>query len=116
MKTLFTPLLAALGLFALATPVLAQVQSKAYAPEDLRELSYNDQVRVISLEYREQSAGRRIPDDQLRFYLDQINRSNWSFSRIKRDIGTSLGGGIGPAPGPGPGPDWGNGTIRCESD
>ncbi len=116
MKSLFTPLLAALCLFALATPALAQVQTKAYAPEDLRELSYNDQVRVISLEYQEQSRGRRIPDDQLRFYLDQVNRSNWSFSRIKRDIGTSLGGGIGPGPGPDPGPGWSNGSIRCESN
>lgn len=117
MKTLFTPLLAAFCLFALATPAPAQIQSKAYAPEDLRELSYNDQARVIGLEYQEQSGGRRIPDDQLRFYLDQVNRSNWSFSRIKQDIATSLGGGgIGPGPGPGPAPGWGNGTIRCESD
>ncbi|HEV8692999.1 MAG TPA: DUF3011 domain-containing protein [Lysobacter sp.] len=109
MRTLFKPLLAALCLFALSTPALAQIQQRAYAPEDLRELSYNDQVRVISLEYQEQSSGRRIPDDQLRFYLDQINRSNWTFSRIKEDIARSLGGSVGPGPGSGPG------YIRCES-
>jgi len=111
MKTLFKPLLAALCLLALSAPALAQpYQAKSYATEDLRTLSYQDQVRVISLEYQEQSGGRRIADDQLRFYLDQVNRSNWRFSDIKRDIAQSLGGNYGPGPGPGPG-----GTIRCES-
>ncbi|MCI4567758.1 DUF3011 domain-containing protein [Lysobacter sp. CFH 32150] len=90
----------------LAAPLVAQ--ERAYAPEDLRTLSYNDQVRVISLEYSEQSNGRRIPDDQLRFYIDQVNRSNWGFSQIKADIAKSLGGNTGPQPVPG-------GTIRCES-
>ena len=84
-------------------------QERTYAPEDLRTLSYNDQVRVISLEYSEQTNGRRIPDDQLRFYIDQVNRSNWGFSQIKADIAKSLGGSAGPQP-PVPG-----GTIRCES-
>lgn len=111
MLKLLKPLSLALCLAALAAPVqvLAQPQARAYAPENLRNLSYNDQVRVISLEYSEQSNGRRIPDDQLRFYIDQVNRSNWTFSRIKTDISQSLtgnGGGIGPQPG---------GTIRCES-
>lgn len=100
-------LLAALCALALSSPALAQIQSRAYAPDDLRELSYNDQARVIALEYQEQSGGRRIPDDQLRFYLDQINRSNWTFGRIKQDIAQSLGGSSGPG--------WGGGAIRCES-
>ena len=96
-------------LFAVPQPARGQVQTKAYAPEDLRYLSHNDQVRVISLEYSEQSRGRRIPDDQLRFYLDQVNRSDWGFSRIKQDIATSLGGGGG-------GWDPGNGgSVLCES-
>ncbi|MBF6025684.1 DUF3011 domain-containing protein [Lysobacter niastensis] len=89
---------------ALATPALSQ--QRAYAPENLRTLSQNDQVRVISLEYEEQSGGRRIPDDQLRFYLDQVNRSNWGFSQIKADIAQSLGGSPMPPQG---------GTVRCES-
>ena len=75
MKTLLKALLAALCLATLSAPVLAQFQPRAYAPDDLRELSYNDQVRVISREYEEQSGGRRIPDDQLRFYLDQVNQA-----------------------------------------
>lgn len=108
MKTLLKPLLAVLCLLALSAPAAAQYDTRAYAPEDLRTLSYNDQVRVISQEYRDQSGGRRIADDQLRFYLDQVNRSNWRFNDIKRDIARSLGGSTGPGPGPG-------GAIRCES-
>jgi len=103
MNKLLKPLLAVLCLAALSA--VAPAQERAYAPEDLRILSYDDQVRVISLEYSEQSYGRRIPDDQLRFYLDQVNRSNWGFGQIKADIAQSLGGGGAP-----PG-----GTIRCES-
>lgn len=97
------PWLLALCLAVLAFPAAAQ--QRAYAPEDLRSLSYQDQVRVISMEYEEQSRGRRIPDDQLQFYLDQVNRSNWRFSQIKADIAVSLGGS------PPTSPD----TVVCES-
>lgn len=89
----------------------AQVGTRAYAPENLRTLSAQDQTRVISLEYSEQSRGRRIPDDQLRFYLDQVNRSNWTFSRIRQDIAQSLGGSGG---GWNPGPS-GGGQVVCQS-
>jgi hypothetical protein len=106
-------MLVVLGLLiAVPSPAQAQMQGKAYAPENLRSLSRPDQERVISLEYSEQSRGRRIPDDQLRFYIDQVNRSNWGFSRIKQDIASSLGGGGGWNPGPTPGP----GSVLCESD
>ena len=98
-----------LGLVASGS-VFAQAQTRAYAPENLRTLSVSDQTRVISLEYSEQSGGRRIPDDQLRFYLDQVNRSNWTFSRIKTDIAQSLGGSGGPRP-----PTPPSGQITCES-
>ena len=103
------------GIGFVSTPAHAQFSTRAYAPENLRTLSQQDQVRVISLEYSEQSRGRRIPDDQLRFYLDQVNRSNWTFSRIKQDIAQSIGGSGG---GWNPEPTYpGNGdTIRCESD
>ncbi|MFC5570563.1 DUF3011 domain-containing protein [Lysobacter yangpyeongensis] len=110
MKALLKSLLAAFCLLALSTPTLAQVSSRAYAPEQLRGLSREDQARVIRLEYREQSGGREIADDQLRFYLDQVNRSNWGFSDIKRDIAQSLAGVGGPGPWPGNGQ-----AIRCES-
>ncbi|QSX78518.1 DUF3011 domain-containing protein [Lysobacter solisilvae] len=106
MKNLYKPLLAALCLIALAAPAAAQVRPKAYAPENLHSLPIPDQERVIALEYEEQSGGQRIPDDQMRFYLDQVNRSNWGFSRIKTDIAQSLGGVEGSDPGA---------SMRCES-
>ena len=101
-------LLLALLLGCMAAGALAQVQTRAYAPENLRTLSVADQTRVIRLEYSEQSRGRSIPDDQLRFYLDQVNRSNWGFSRIKSDIAKSLSGGATPPP-------VGGQTLLCES-
>lgn len=104
------------GLSALALPAHAQVGARAYAPEDLWTLNTADQTRVISLEYREQSSGRTIPNDQLRFYLDQVRQSRWTFSKVKQDIAKSLGNQGGWNPGPGPGPNPGVQTIRCESN
>jgi hypothetical protein len=116
-RHLLTPALLSALAFALAAPVLpqqahAQVGARAYAPENLWTLSTADQTRVISLEYREQSSGRTIPNDQLRFYLDQVRLSRWTFSQVKRDIAQSLGntGGGWRPPGPGPG-----NAILCES-
>lgn len=78
-----------LGIYSI--PTYAQsVNSKAYAPENMSDLSNPERVRVIEKEYYEQSSGRDIPDDQLEFYLDSIE-SGWTFSRIKNDIATSLG-------------------------
>ncbi len=115
-RTLSPALLFALA-FAVASPVLpqpaqAQVGTRAYAPEDLWTLNVADQTRVISQEYREQSSGRQIPNDQLRFYLDQVRLSRWTFSKVKQDIAKSLGGNTGPLP---PTPPTGQ-TIRCESN
>lgn len=111
MLRFLTTLIVALMLLAANSPQARAQQTRAYAPENLRSLPHNDQVRVIDLEYAEQSGGRRIPDDQLRFYIDQVNRSNWGFSRIKQDIAQSLGGsGGGWNPGPQPG-----GSVVCES-
>jgi len=95
----------------LPQPVHAQASPRAYAPEDLWTLGSNDQSRVISQEYREQSNGRQIPNDQLRFYLDQVRLSRWTFSKVKQDIAKSLGhsgGGWQPPPPAG--------SIRCESN
>lgn len=90
LPALFAALLLATGLATLA-PVQAQPAQKAYAPEDLRRLSVPDRIRVLEKEYAEQSRGRQLPDDQLEFYLDQID-SGWTFSRIKQDIAESLRG------------------------
>lgn len=80
-----------LGLCLAALTLVATAQQRLRAPEDLRSLSYEDQVRVISMEYEDQSHGYRIPDDQLQFYLDQVDQSDWGFSRIRADIAQSLG-------------------------
>lgn len=121
---MFRYLLAALIASGLAVtaalPVPAAAQSaRAYAPENLRQLSVVEQVRVIEREYADQSRGRQIPDDQLEFYLDQV-RSGWGFSRIKQDIATSLRGQAGGnQPGAGwngwDGSNWTGQTVICSS-
>jgi len=107
---LLATVLPAAVLASLPSPAHAQA-TRAYAPEDLRQLNRAYRGRVSEREYAEQSRGRRIPEDQLEFYLDQVN-SGWGFSRIKQDIATSLRGNGGG--------NWnGNGnvgTIRCESN
>ena len=95
-------------LLALALPAMAQ--QKAYAPENLRQLRVPDRVRVIENEYADQSRGRQIPDDQLEFYLDQID-SGWGFSEIKQDIATSLRGSAWRAPNNG----WRPRNVTCSS-
>jgi len=115
-RTLSSALLFALA-FAAASPLLsspahAQANPRAYAPEDLWTLNATEQTRVISQEYREQSSGRTIPGDQLRFYLDQVRLSHWTFSKVKQDIAKSLGNNGGWNPGPGPNPQ----SMRCESN
>jgi hypothetical protein len=120
-KILLAIVLGGAVLASASTGVIAQVTTKAYAPEDLSRLSEQDRVRVIEKEYADQSRGRSIPDDQLEFYLDQVQSSRWSFSQIKEDIAVSLGGGRNdggwnPNPGPGPGgPGPGGLEVRCES-
>lgn len=99
------------GALTLPSTVQAQVGAKSYAPENLRQLSYSERVRVIEREYDEQSGGREIPDDQLEFYLDSID-SGWTFSRIKQDMATSLGGNNS---GWNPGGNWSPRNVICSS-
>lgn len=111
--------LAAAAAFALpAAPAQAQAGARAYAPENLRELRVPERIRVLEKEYAEQSGGRRLPDDQLEFYLDQIE-SGWTFSRIKADMARSLGHGQGGNRPPGGGwgrpPDWQQSSVICSS-
>lgn len=100
-----TLLFCALAALASAPSAFAQDQSKAYAPRDLAVLNEADRTRVIEREYGEQSGGRSIPDDQLEFYLDQID-SGWTWQAIQNDIAQSLAGSGGwhPAPPPRPVP------------
>lgn len=116
MNRLLQMLLLTVLFVAYAPLTLAQpAGAKAYAPEQLSQLSARDQTRVIELEYSEQSGGRRLPDDQLRFYLDQVRLSNWSFSQIKADIAQSLRGGTGVRPPAGVGGQVDVREVICES-
>lgn len=120
---MFRLLLAATLAMGMVTAVSAkepQSGTRSYAPEDLRQLSQRDRIRVLETEYAEQSNGRRLPDDQRDFYLAQIN-SGWTFSRIKADIAQSLRGNGGWNGGNNGGNNggWNGGndgrTVRCES-
>jgi hypothetical protein len=94
----------------------AQASERAYAPENIGQLKVSDQIRVIEKEYREQSRGREIPDDQLDFYLDQIRYSRWTFSKVKSDISTSLrGSGNNAWRPPGDG-NWNASSVICSSN
>jgi hypothetical protein len=108
-----------LAFIGIASPSAASAQAneRAYAPENIGQLKVSDQIRVIEKEYREQSRGREIPDDQLDFYLDQIKHSRWTFSRIKSDIATSLrGSGNNGAWRPPSGGNWIASSVICSSN
>lgn len=116
-RKLLVALMLSAGLAAIPVNLASAqpVQNKAYAPEDLSRLSVSDRIRVIEKEYGEQSGGRTIPDDQLEFYLDQVQYSQWQFSRIKADIATSLrGSGNGNSPWR-PGSNWNQRSVICSS-
>ena len=88
-RTVTTALLAA-GLALMATSLPASAQTaRGHAPENLRQLSMVQRVRVIESEYNTRSRGRTLPDDQLEYYLDQVD-SGWTLSRIRQDIDSSL--------------------------
>lgn len=116
MMRLQTSLFLILLTCALATVSNAQYSERAYAPESIGSISVRDQIRVIEKEYREQSRGRQISDDQLDFYLDQIKYSRWTFSRIQSDIAASLrfnasNGWIPPSPN-----YWNQQSVICTSN
>lgn len=110
----------ALGMLTAAPAAQAQPSAKSYAPENLRQLSVPDRIRVLETEYREISGGRQLPRDQRDFYLAQID-SGWNFSRIKSDMAQSLGGrpeggGWNDDDRWDNGNQWVGGKIRCDSN
>ncbi|MBB6063739.1 DUF3011 domain-containing protein [Pseudoxanthomonas broegbernensis] len=109
-----------LALFAAPSAPAAAQPARAHAPENLRALPAPERARAIEREYAEQSRGRRIPDDQLEFYLDRAG-SGWGMSRIRQDISASLrGNGGGHRPGAGQGgwngSNWNGQTLVCSSE
>ena len=78
-----------LALCLAASSAQAQTSARGYAPDDLSVLRESDRIRVISREYEDQSGGRRISEDQLEFYLDQVD-AGWTTRDIRDDIARSL--------------------------
>jgi hypothetical protein len=116
MYRLLFALIIAVTATAGSLPAAAQNNQRTYAPENIGSLPVTDQIRVIEKEYREQSRGREIPDDQLDFYLDQIRYSRWTFSRIRNDIAVSLRGNSGGSAWyPPPGGTWNPASVICSS-
>lgn len=107
-KRRLCPHLFLLALLMLALPALAQSQ-RSYAPEDLGRLSISEQVDIIEGEYREQTGGRVISDEQLDYYLDRIRNSQWGLHDIQADIARSSGGWRPPGSG------WTQRSVICSS-
>lgn len=80
--------------------------------EDLRPLPASERVELIEREYAAQSRGRAIPDDQLAYYLDQV-QAGWGMGRVRQDIGSSLRGQGGRGWN---GSSWSGQTLVCSSD
>lgn len=98
-----------------STRVAAQgVGSQARAPDDLSSLSTRDRIRIIEREYAAQSGQQQIPDEQLEFYLDQVQASRWTLSRIRADIIASRRGNNGGAWRPSTS-GWTQLTMVCSS-
>ena len=116
LRIVFAVLLATVSVSA-AAQTRVPPSTRAYAPDDIGSLPVSDQIRVIEKEYREQSGGRELPDDQLDFYLDQVKYSRWTFSRIKSDIAGSLrGSGSGSGGWRPPAGGWKPTSIICSSN
>jgi hypothetical protein len=101
------------GLLASGT-ARAETYDHSYASDDLGRLSVGQQVRTIEDEYRAQSDGRRIPDDQLDFYLDQVRTSHWDLGQVHDDIAQSLRGNEGGYWRP-PSSGWDQREVICTS-
>jgi hypothetical protein len=113
MIRILTSTVLAAGLALMAMPAAAQ-PGPGNAPENLRQLSLVQRVRVIENEYNTRSRGRVLPDDQLEFYLAQVD-SGWTLSQVRRDIDTSLGVGNARYGRNWNGSNWSGQNVVCSS-
>ena len=104
------PLLALALCLGLAATAPASAQHRP--GEDLRPLPAARQVELIEREYAAQSRGRAIPDDQLAYYLDQV-QGGWGLGQVRQDIGHSLQGRGGRQWN---GSSWSGQTLVCSSN
>lgn len=100
------------AILVLGLPALAPAHAAGAPQEDLRPLAAPSRVELIEREYAAQSRGGRIPDDQLAYYLEQVERG-WGMQRVRQDISSSLHGqgrrGWN-------GSSWSGQTLVCSSD
>lgn len=91
MRNWMVPLLIAAGvmLASAAAPAPAQAP-RAGEPDNLHVLPRPQQVRIITQEYAGRSGGQPIPEELLEFYLERVQASAWTLSRVGEDISRSL--------------------------
>src|SRR5690606_5296417 len=79
------------AVLVLCLALAATAPAVAAPGDDLRRLPTAQQVDRIEREYAVQSRGRVIPDDQLDYYLAQVQRG-WGMDQVRKDISGSLRG------------------------
>jgi hypothetical protein len=79
-------------LIALLVPASGLARTPIYASQDLQQMSVADRIRVIEQTYHDQTGGQQIADNQLEFYLDQVDNNGWNLTQVQQDIGVSQGG------------------------
>lgn len=98
---------------ALCLGLASSLPAAARGPvEDLRTLPPAQRVELIEREYAAQSRGRAIPDDQLAFYLEQVERG-WGMGQVRADISGSLRGQGNRRWN---GSSWAGATVVCSSN
>src|SRR5690606_24670270 len=100
------------AVLVLCLALAATAPAVAAPGDDLRRLPTAQQVDRIEREYAVQSRGRVIPDDQLDYYLAQVQRG-WGMDQVHKDPSGSLRG-QGSRRWNGAG--WSGATLVCSSN
>lgn len=98
---------------ALAAPAPGSARTPVYASQDLQRMSVVERIRAIERTYSDQTGGRQISDDQLEYYLDQVNENGWTLSQVQQDIAQSRGNNYGAWR---PSQGWQAREVVCSSD
>jgi len=100
------------AVLVLCLALAATAPAVAAPGDDLRRLPTAQQVDRIEREYAAQSRGRVIPDDQLDYYLAQVQRG-WGMDQVRKDISGSLRGQGNRRWN---GSSWSGATLVCSSN
>jgi len=110
----FNVVLACLLVFvALVAPSPGAARTMVYPSQDLQRMSVVERIRAIEQTYSSQTGGRQIPDDQLEFYLDQVNNNGWTLSQVQQNIAMTQGSSYGTWR---PSQGWQAQEVVCTSD